>query len=142
MPVGDVSPRLAVEDVCRSGKLFDAPVVGLFGNIQDWSWPRNKGDRKLKFTREERRRFLPPSSNPKRKRGRALPPSLTLRVTFEVARVQYNMKKLTGVLGLPIAARLPRSGRAHQQRSEVRSNVTALLRPGKAVRRHSLIRQF
>jgi hypothetical protein len=26
-PVGDVSPRLAVEEVCRSGKLFDAPVI-------------------------------------------------------------------------------------------------------------------
>jgi hypothetical protein len=25
--VGDVSPRLAVEDVCRPGKLFDAPAV-------------------------------------------------------------------------------------------------------------------
>jgi hypothetical protein len=36
--------------------------------------------------------FRSQSSNPKRERGRALPASLTLRVTFETIRVQYQRK--------------------------------------------------
>jgi hypothetical protein len=31
------------------------------------------------------------SGNPKRERGRALPPSLTLRVTFKATRVEYKV---------------------------------------------------
>jgi hypothetical protein len=41
-------------------------------------------------TLDELRCFRSQSSNPKRERGRALPSSLTLRVTFKAARVQYK----------------------------------------------------
>ncbi|MDB5390826.1 MAG: hypothetical protein JWM11_6472 [Planctomycetaceae bacterium] len=36
--VGDVSPRLAVEEVCRSGKLFDVPVVWQVLNRPRYRW--------------------------------------------------------------------------------------------------------
>jgi hypothetical protein len=49
-------------------------------------------------TREELRCFRFQSSNPKRKRGRALPPSLTLRVTFQAPRVQYKSKTFARTL--------------------------------------------
>jgi hypothetical protein len=49
----------------------------------------------LYSTRDEMRCFRSQSSNPKRQRGRALPPSLTLRVTFTITRVQYKWPPAT-----------------------------------------------
>jgi hypothetical protein len=46
----------------------------------------------LYFTLEELRYFRSRSSNPTRARGRAYPPSLTLRVTFEMNRVQNGTR--------------------------------------------------